>query len=76
MNHERPINRVNFEIRHLTLLGRGGGLNQTALFLIYYEPLEKQNKFFWFFTVFLGDLEGAGWFSPPTLKQHPEAPPY
>ena len=21
MNHERPINRVNFEIRHLTLLG-------------------------------------------------------
>ena len=38
----------------------------------------KSKIFFWFFTVFWGDLEGAGWFSapPPALKQHPGAPLY
>ena len=75
----------------LTLLGQGGGLNQPALFsdgffsmkiswlfLINYELSKKQKKMFGFFTVFWGDLEGVDWFSPPppTLKQHPEAPPY
>ena len=39
------------------------------LFLIHYELSEKQKKFFWFFTVFWGDLEGAGWFSPPPCTQ-------
>ena len=37
----------------LTLIGRGG------LFLIQYELSENQ-EFFCFFTVFWGDLEGAG----------------
>ena len=39
------------------------------LFLIHYELSENQKKFFWFFTVFWGDLEGAGWFSPPPCSQ-------
>ena len=34
------------------------------LFLIHYELLENQKKFFWFFTVFLGDLEGVGTLCP------------
>ena len=32
------------------------------LFLIHYELSENKK---WVFTVFLGDLEGASWFSPP-----------
>ena len=45
------------------------------LFLIHYELSENQKIFFWFFTVILGDLEGAGTMCPPppTLKLHPEA---
>ena len=30
-----------------------------VFFLFLYDLSEKQKKFFWFFTVFLGDLEGA-----------------
>ena len=57
------------------------GLNQSALFsdgyfsikiswlfLIHYE-LSENPIFFLFFTVFWGDLEGAGWFSPPPCPQ-------
>ena len=40
------------------------------LFLIHYELSENQKNFFWFFTVFWGDLEGAGWFSPPPLSSN------
>ena len=32
--------------------------------------------FFGFSQFFLGDLEGAGFFNPPPLKLHPEAPNY
>ena len=39
------------------------------LFLIHYELSENQKKIFWFFTVFWGDLEGAGWFSPSPHSQ-------
>ena len=76
---------VNSCPQPLTLLERGGGLNQPALFsnvhfsmkkgfwrsqiswlfLIHYELSDNQKKIFWFFTVFWGDLEGAGWFSTP-----------
>ena len=44
------------------------------LFLIHYELSENQIKFFWFFTVFWGDLEGAGWFSPPPLSSNIQKP--
>ena len=44
------------------------------LFLIHYELSEKQKKIFWFFTVFWGDLEGAGWFSPPPLSSNIQEP--
>ena len=44
------------------------------LFLIHYELSENQKKFFWFFTVFWGDLEGAGWFSPPPLSSNIQEP--
>ena len=44
------------------------------LFLIHYELSENQKIFFWFFTVFWGDLEGAGWFSPPPLSSNIQKP--
>ena len=37
------------------------------LFLIHHELSENQKKI-WFFTVFWGDLEGAGWFRPPCIQ--------
>ena len=43
------------------------------IFLIHYELSEKQKKF-WFFTVFCGDLEGAGWFGPPPLSSNIQEP--
>ena len=39
------------------------------LFLIHYELSENQKKIFWFFTVILGDLEGAGTMCPPPYTQ-------
>ena len=44
------------------------------LFLIHYELSENQKKNFWFFTVFWGDLEGAGWISPPPLSSNIQKP--
>ena len=44
------------------------------LFLINYELSENQNKIFWFFTEFWGDLEAAGWFSPPPLSSNIHEP--
>ena len=44
------------------------------LFLIHYELSENQKKIFWFFTVFWGDLEGAGWFSPPRSQATTRSP--
>ena len=40
------------------------------LFLINYELSENQKIFFWFFTVFLGDLEGA----PPPHSSNIQKP--
>ena len=39
---------------------RGLEVPNFVTFPIYYELLEKQKKIFGFFTVFWGDLEGAG----------------
>ena len=46
-------------------------------FVTFPNPLWtfRKSKKTLFFSVFWGDLEGAGWFSLPALKQHPEAPP-
>ena len=35
---------------------------------------ENHKKFFGFFTVFWGDLEGAGWFSPPCSQATSRSP--
>ena len=43
-----------------------------VLYFVILNPIRggaESVRNFWFFTVFWGDLEGAGWFSPPPCSQ-------
>ena len=71
----RP-NRVNPISVRWVLLHENGVL-EVSNFVTFPNSLwtfRKSKKNFWFFTVFWGDLEGAGWFSPPPLSSNIQEP--
>ena len=53
---------------------KGSGGIKFREFSQFIMKFQKFNFFFWFFTVFWGDLEGAGWFSPPLNQETSRSP--